>query len=1226
MRPLDRNLLNSILILFFTLTGTINLHAQTSTLEVIGTAENNLQPIVNAKATIYKDGTKGQTIFTNDKGEFRFAMEVNKEYVIEVEKSGFLSKKIAFNTEVPADVTGRWTMEFAMTLFPGCEGVNATVLAEPVDRIKYSTNKADFISDEAYVSKIRSRIEQLLTDIDQCKADKFRQAMDEGNKLANQKKYEEARANYEKALDIFPDDKTAQRKITDLDKASGLDKKNEQQYNAAILEADRLFAAKDYEAAKIKYNDAQRASPQNGYPGSKITEINTLIQQRQQQSQAKSDTEKKYNDLITQANSAFASKNYEAAKEYFKQASEVKPDASLPRQKMSELDPLIAQQKKETQENAAADKAYNEAMAMGQSALQNNDYDGAKQHFKRASMIKPSESLPQQKINEIDQKVKSDQLAQMQVNKATLQQKITKALDEGDDYLAQKNLDAAEAAYHTAVELDPNDAYAKQQLNKVKSMQSANAAQKQQTIEKEYKESVNEGDRLLAAASYQQAVEAYKQALIKKPDDLATKNKLAAAEQQLAIEQQKRNNDQIKKKQYDDLLVQGNSAYTAKQYADAKQAYQSALNLYPDQSFPRTKIQEIDKLLADQQKEGQYKDLISKADVLFAGKSYDQAKTIYQQALVVNPVDTYAKQKITEIDNINRENQRVASEQKARDDQYKTALLQGDNLLAQSKLPESKAAYQQALTIKPAETYPQQQITKIEGLIAEQVRKENEKKSLDQQYANLILKADGFMTAKDYGQAKTLYQQASVIKPTEVYPKQRVSEIDGIIKVQENAIAQQKARDEQYKTAVQQGDNLLAQSKWPESKLAYQQALTIKPAETYPQQQITKIDGLIAEQIRKENEKKSLDQQYANLIIKADGFMTAKDYGQAKTLYQQALALKSTETYPRQKIIEIDGIAQREQEKAAADQKARDDQYKKSILEADNLFATAKLDEAKAAYQKALGIKPLESYPASQITKIDVQIANRLQQANDQKAKDFQYNTAINQADQFYNQNKLAEARSGYQSALLLKPGEAYPTGQITKIDSQLALIEKGRQEKAAFEQKYNSLITSADQAYDQRDYPTAKSAYMQALNLKPAEKYPQERLNKIAEFERIIAQQDANRKTVATNEANANVTNSGAPAKLTELKFANDSEREKYLKALRNKYPVGVTLETYKDKTFTTYRYIVIRGEDVREFRKVQFSWGGVDFSENGIPTTGQYFDTQVKARSGEFFQEFNF
>ena len=93
--------------------------------------------------------------------------------MIEVSGAGFMTKRIAFNTELPDDASGRWTMEFAMSLFRGCGGVANTTLNDPVDRIKYSSNKGDFISDEAYVNRMRGRIQGLLMEIEKCHNDKF---------------------------------------------------------------------------------------------------------------------------------------------------------------------------------------------------------------------------------------------------------------------------------------------------------------------------------------------------------------------------------------------------------------------------------------------------------------------------------------------------------------------------------------------------------------------------------------------------------------------------------------------------------------------------------------------------------------------------------------------------------------------------------------------------------------------------------------------------------------------------------------------------------------------------------------------------------------------------------------------------------------------------------------------------------------------------------------------
>ena len=1160
-----------ILVLFLI---NIGIEAQSS-LEVIGTVEKDMEPLSNAKVTLYKGGSAIQTVSTSDRGDFRLNLEMNSEYIIEIAKSGLLTKKIAFVTDIPGEISGKWTMEFAMSLFPGCEGVNTSALNEPVDRIKYSSNKADFISDETYVQNMRGRIEKLLSDIDRCQADKYQDAMSEGNKLLEQKKFDEAREKFLEAQEVYPDDKLAQRKAAEAEKGGGMSQLNESAYNSTITEADRLFAEKKYDAAMAKYNEALRKK-QDSYAQNRISEINTILNQ----------------------------------------------------QKQGEL----AKQQQNDAEQQALLKSYNEALAMGQSALQAKDYEAARQHFNRAQMMRPEESLPRQKIGEIDKQINDQRVANEQAKKASALQKVEQALDEGDKMLAQNNYDGAEAAYQRAIALDPNDTYAKQQLKKVQTLQLNAAAEKQKALDKSYSSAVDRGDQLLAAASYEQAVDAYKQALLQKPNDPAAMSKLQAAEQRLASERQKQAGEQARKQEYDNHLAQANKYFDTKQYAQAKQSYQSALNLYPTQSYPRTRIDEIDRLLGEQQKSEQYSQIILRADGLMASKSYDAAKTVYQQAQALKPAEAYPRQKITEIDGIIMENARLQSQQKQRDADYTRAVQEADNLLASNRLPEAKTAYQRALTLKPAESYPQQQITKIDGMIAGQLQKENEAKAREQQYNELITRANGQFTGKDYMMAKTTYQQALAMKGTDPYPKQRIAEIDQILQQQmqqeQQKAAQQKMIDQQYALVLKEADDLFNASKLEQAKSAYQRALGIKASEAYPKLQITKIDGIIAEQLRRENEQKmAQDQQYSSLITRADGLFNGKDYVQAKSAYQQALAIKGTEAYPRQRITEIDQIMQQQQQQAAQ-QKLSDQQYAQAVKEADNLFNAVKLPEAKSAYQRALGIKAAETYPQQQIARIDGIMAEQAKKENEQRLREQQYTQAVAQADQAYGLNKLEEAKTGYQRALSFKPAESYPASQISKIDQQLAALDRELQSKAAFEQKYNSFIISGDRAFDGRDYPAAKTAYNEALKLKPAEKYPQDRLNKIAEFERILAVQEANRKTstTTTTTTSASQTTSAAPKKLSELNFADESERQKYLNSLRGHYPAGVTLEVYKEKTLTTSRYVIIRGDEVNEFRMVKYNYGDVEYSQNGIPTTGMYFDQQVKTRPGEFFQQFNF
>jgi len=941
--------------------------AQQRSLRVIGTVENNMNPIAGAKVILYKDGNSVDIIYTKTNGEFLFDLEINHEYLIEVQKAGMLSKKIAFNTELPDEVMGKWTMEFAMSLFEGCEGVNTSALDDPVDRIKYSTNKSDFISDNAYVQKMRGRIENLLLDIEKCNSDKFQDLVQEADVLNKSKEFEKAREKYEEALMIFPDDRYAQRQIDDINKQIGVHHENQQTYNTSISEADRLFAEKQYESAREKYNEALQAMPQNNYPREKVTEIDRLIQQKSQAEQAQIEAERKYNGLIAQGNAAYVAKNFAEAKSYYEQALLVNPGSSFAQQRIAELGPAIEKQKQEALSREASDKAYKETLAMGQSAIQSKDYELARQHFNRAVILKPDESYPQQMIKEIDRLIADQQMAQLKAEQASTQKQIEAALDEGDKMYKAKNYEAAANAYQKAMQLDPGDSYTEQRYSKSKSMMAVADAEKQQALEKAHREKISEADALVAAASYQQAIAVYQQALLAKPSDAVLQSKLADAEQKLAAQEQKKADNLAGKKEYDQLLVQGDNYFSSQQYANAKQTYEKALTMFPDQVYPQSKIQEINNILARNQKEAQYKGKIARADDLLA----------------------------------------------------------------------------------------------------------------------------------------------------------------------------------------------------------------------------------------------------------------SKDYVQAKNLYQQALAIKAEDVYAKQKIAEIDGILSRQQQ-LAAEQRALDQRYSQAILQADNLLKSSKYSEAKSTYQQALGMKPDEFYPKAQIAKIDAQIAEQNRLEEEQKTKEFRYNEAVTRGDQLYGQNKLEDAKVQYERALSFKPNETYSTGQIVKINGQLAQIEKTKQERAAFEQRYNSVIASADKAYDNRDYESAKTNYMQALNMKPSESYPQQRLNKIAEFERIIAQKEAAQQAaIAAASASATAATVPKPSKLTELNFANDSERDKYLDELKKEYPQGVTLEVHKEKTKTTERFVVYRGNEIREFRKVKFNWGGVEYSLNGKPITQQYFETQVQVRGGEYYKE---
>jgi hypothetical protein len=182
-----------------------------------------------------------------------------------------------------------------------------------------------------------------------------------------------------------------------------------------------------------------------------------------------------------------------------------------------------------------------------------------------------------------------------------------------------------------------------------------------------------------------------------------------------------------------------------------------------------------------------------------------------------------------------------------------------------------------------------------------------------------------------------------------------------------------------------------------------------------------------------------------------------------------------------------------------------------------------------------------------------------------------------------------------------------------------MAEAEKFKKADEAKKAALNSLIASADQSFDAARYASAKEDYKKAQVMDPSNAYIKQRIARIDEINRILAQ--SSKTNVQTNPVNKKVS---AAIPLKDLNFKNDSERQLYLDELKKKYPEGITLEKYKEQYKDIYRYIIIRDNQAQEYRYVKFTtYSGSQYSVNGKPITQQYFVSQTKTREGESFKE---
>jgi tetratricopeptide (TPR) repeat protein len=901
---------------FFNLALLNNIYSQSPEryLQINGTAELDMKPVSNAIVTLYENNAEISSVKTGSSGLFSFKLEMNKDYVIEIAKKGYIPKRIRFITNIPDEETGIWVREFAVGLVKYCEGINYSVLNEPVDVIKYSVKRKDFDSDKTFVYKAKPRLENLYMEVDQCITDKYNKALDEADKLLEQKKYDEAKSRYEEAQEIYPNEEYPGEQINKIADMITKDMNIDNLYNNTISEADALYAQGRYDEALIKYKGAMMLKPQEMYSKQKISEIESHAAKLEAEQQAKSDADTKYNNLILKGNSAMAEKNYELAKQLYSQAQEIKPANNYPANKIQEIDVLVSQKAQAEAKQQEQVREYTSKVSQADRLLQEQNYEAAKAAYQNALAANPQELYPRQKIAEIDNLIKERQEAQVQAKRDALDKEYQAALAEGDNFFNLKEYDAAKTAYNMASNIKPNELYPRQRIEKINSLIAAEQASKQQALNKAYSDAIAAGENYVAAKQYDLAKQEYNKALSYKPDDYYAKNRLSEIERLAETQRQQLAADKARNEQYQAAIAKADGLFKMLEFDAAKTAYQAAININPAEQYPRGQVQEIDRLLAikkaekEREMEAGYKSSIISGNRLFTNNQYALARDEYEKALGYKPGDLFATNRISEVNRLLSEAEQKAAAEQARKKQYDDLIAKADGLKNSKDYSNAKLEYNRALQIFPEEVYPKQQITEIDRLLREQEQVLADRKVKENSYNMAISKGDGYFRLEEYEKAKAEYYNALLIMPDEIYPRDKINEIDGIVQAQLKAQADAKAKNDAYNSSVTKADNLFAQKKYNEARTGYTAALNYKPDASYPKEQISKIDDILAEQESTRQAQLARDREYQSIIAVADRAFDAADYNNAKTSYEKALDVKSDELYPKQKIARINDI------------------------------------------------------------------------------------------------------------------------------------------------------------------------------------------------------------------------------------------------------------------------------------------------------------------------------
>jgi tetratricopeptide (TPR) repeat protein len=102
-----------------------------------------------------------------------------------------------------------------------------------------------------------------------------------------------------------------------------------------------------------------------------------------------------------------------------------------------------------------------------------------------------------------------------------------------------------------------------------------------------------------------------------------------------------------------------------------------------------------------------------------------------------------------------------------------------DNLYEKGAFLDAKTIYEQAYSIQ-ADQYVKDQIKAT--IVNEKLKDSHDQAQYDIQYEKIIAFADKQYALKNYQKAREYYRRASDIRPADAYPKDKLNEIDHILR------------------------------------------------------------------------------------------------------------------------------------------------------------------------------------------------------------------------------------------------------------------------------------------------------------------------------------------------------------------------------------------------------------------------------------------------------------
>lgn len=541
----------------------------------------------------------------------RLAKELKEKYQAAIREAD-----LAFTASRYEDATARYTE--ASTLKPEEK--------YPKDQLALIVKKLDELAQRSEEERKAKELEE-----------QYKALIATADEAFRTEQWDEAVAKYTEAstlrpIERYPKDQivAVAKKKDELAKRTEEERKArelDERYQAIIAEADAAFNAEQWTDATAKYTEAVPLKPKESYPKERIAAIQDRIAEAEAR-RKQEEVDAKYQAAITEADAAFGKNELAKAKTSYEAAAVLKNQERYPKDRIAEIDVRIAEEARLAEEKRKQEELearYAELIRTADRSFDARKLADALNDYKDALLLKPGEAHPQERIAAIEQELDSAAQAKAEEERLAREKqdrdrRYSELITTADRAFGVKQYEEARGAYGEALAVKDDEKHPQDRLVEIERILgdiARKALSDQEAADRDAAERARraEADRLAAELAAAEKARLDEEARLRQLDsaeaerqrleaERLAREQMDAEERRLAEERDRLEREGAKaiEERYRSTLLAADEALAAKEYERARGIYAEASDLKPDETYPLAKIDQIDKLLAEQER------------------------------------------------------------------------------------------------------------------------------------------------------------------------------------------------------------------------------------------------------------------------------------------------------------------------------------------------------------------------------------------------------------------------------------------------------------------------------------------------------------------------------------------------------------------------------------------------------------------------------------------------